>query len=108
MPPPSAAIELLHEQIADADTQWSLGTFGGIAEFSRDRDESVTLTQSATGAAAVTARGGIALGLSENCRPFAFECITKTSWSQRGCLLPAGRRVCDEPPHRADRTRCRS
>ena len=33
MPTPSATIDLLHEQIADADTQWSLGTFGGIAEF---------------------------------------------------------------------------
>jgi hypothetical protein len=86
MPPPTAAIDLLHQQIADADTQWSLGTFGGIAEFSRDRDESVTLTQSATGAAAVTARGGIAVELSENCRPFAFECITKASWSQRVAL----------------------
>jgi hypothetical protein len=90
MPPPSAAIDLLHRQIADADTQWSLGTFGGIAEFSRDRDEKVALTQSATGAAAVTARGGIAIDLSDNCRPFAFECITKASWSQRVALcLPA-------------------
>jgi hypothetical protein len=90
MPIPSATIDLLHEQIADADTQWSLGTFGGIAEFSRDRDEKVTLTQSATGAAAVTARGGIAINLSDQCRPFAFECITKTSWSQRVALcLPA-------------------
>ncbi len=52
----SAAIDLLHAQIADADTQWSLGTFGGIAEFSRDRDEMVRLTQSATGAAAVSRR----------------------------------------------------
>jgi hypothetical protein len=65
MPPPSAAVELLHEQITDADAQWSLGTFGGIAEFSRDRDEKVRLTQSATGATAVTARGGIAVELSE-------------------------------------------
>jgi hypothetical protein len=79
----SAATDLLHEQIADADTQWSLGTFGGIAEFSRDRDESATLTQSATGAAAITARGGICIELSDDCRLFAFECITKTSWSQR-------------------------
>ena len=38
------AIDLLHAQIADTDTQWSLGTFGGIAEFSRDRDEEVRLT----------------------------------------------------------------
>jgi hypothetical protein len=90
MPVPSAAIDLLHEQIADADTQWSLGTFGGVAEFSRDRDERVHLTQSATGAAAVTARGGIAIELSEHCRPFAFECITRTSWSRRVAFcLPA-------------------
>jgi hypothetical protein len=86
-----AAIDLLHAQIADADTQWSLGTFGGIAEFSRDRDEKVRLTQSAAGAAAVTARGGIAIELSDDCRPFAFECITRSSWSQRVALcLPAG------------------
>jgi hypothetical protein len=90
MATPSAAIDLLHAQIADADTQWSLGTFGGIAEFSRDRGEKVRLTQSATGAAAVTARGGIAIELSDSCRPFAIECITKASWSQRVALcLPA-------------------
>jgi uncharacterized protein DUF6925 len=88
----SAAIDLLHQQIADADTQWSLGTFGGIAEFSRDRDEEVCLTQSATGAAAVTARGGIAIDLPGDCRPFAFECITRSDWSQRVAFcLPAER-----------------
>jgi hypothetical protein len=91
MPPSSAAIDLLHQQIADADTQWSLGTFGGIAEFLRERDEKVRLTQSATGAAAVTTRGGIAIELSDDCRPFAFECITRSSWSQQVALcLPAG------------------
>jgi hypothetical protein len=82
----SAAIDLLHAHIADADTQWSLGTFGGIAEFSRDRDEKVSLTRSETGAAAVTARGGIAIDLSDDCRPFAFECITRSGWSQRVAL----------------------
>jgi hypothetical protein len=90
MPPPTAIVDLLHEQMADADTQWSLGTFGGIAEFSRDPDEAVSLTQSATGATAVTARGGIAIDLSDGCRPFAFECITRTGWSQRVAFcLPA-------------------
>jgi hypothetical protein len=87
----SAAIDLLHAQIVDAGTQWSLGTFGGIAEFSCDRDEEVSLTRSETGAAAVTTRGGIAIELSDDCRPFAFECITRSSWSQRVALcLPAG------------------
>jgi Family of unknown function (DUF6925) len=90
MSTPAAAIDLLHRQIADADTQWSLGAFGGIAEFSRDRDEKASLTQSATGAAAVTARGAIAIDLSEGCRPFASEGITRTGWSQRVALcLPA-------------------
>src|SRR4051812_22159445 len=87
----SEAIDLLHAQIADPDTQWSLGTFGGLAEFSRGRDEQVRLTQWATGASAVTALGGIAIELSGDCRPFAFECITQSSWSQRVALcLPAG------------------
>src|ERR1700712_4746569 len=86
----SAAVDLLHAQIADADTQWSLGTFGGIAEFSRDRDEKVTLTQSATGASAVTPRGGVTIEFSDSCRPVASESITKAGWSQRVALcLPA-------------------
>jgi hypothetical protein len=86
----SAAVDLLHAQIAEPDTQWSLGTFGGIAEFSRDHDEMVRLTQSETGAAAVTTRGGIAIELTDGCRPFAFECITRSSWTQRVALcLPA-------------------
>src|ERR1043166_1899341 len=90
MSAPNAAIELLQQQIADADTQWSLGTFGGIAEFSRERDETVSLTQSATGASAVTARGGIAIDLPDACRPFAFETITRSAWSERIALcLPA-------------------
>ena len=92
MPIANAAIQLLHQQIADADTQWSLGTFGGIAEFSRDREEDVRLTQSATGASAVTARGGIAIDLPDACRPFAFETITRSAWSQRVALCqPADR-----------------
>jgi hypothetical protein len=88
---PSATFELLHRQIADADTQWSLGTFGGIAEFSRGRDEPVSLSQSPDGVSAVTARGGIAITCNDGIRPFASESITKkTGWSHRIALcLPA-------------------
>jgi hypothetical protein len=42
----TAAADLLHREIANPDTQWSLGTFGAIAEFARDRDEPVRLTRS--------------------------------------------------------------
>ena len=33
----------LADRLADAETAWSLGTFGAIAEFTRDADETATL-----------------------------------------------------------------
>jgi len=86
----TAAIDLLHREISNPDTQWSLGTFGAIAEFSRGHDEPVLLTQSDYGASAVTARGGIAIKHRPRSRLFASESITKTGWNQRIALcLPA-------------------
>jgi hypothetical protein len=84
---------LLGAQIADAETQWSLGTFGAIAEFSRDADEPVALTQDDDASlAAVTERGGIRIALRSDMRAFAFETITKESWNHRIALcLPADR-----------------
>jgi len=90
MTAPSAAIDLLHREISNPDTQWSLGTFGAIAEFSRDRDEPVRVIQSAEEISAVTARGGIAIRPHPDSRPFASEGITRTGWNQRIALcLPA-------------------
>ncbi|UPK04589.1 hypothetical protein [Bradyrhizobium sp. 170] len=86
----AAAIDLLQREIANPDTQWSLGTFGAIAEFSRDHDEPVRLVQSAEAVSAVTARGGIVLKPHAAIRAFASEGITKTGWNQRVALcLPA-------------------
>ncbi len=82
----AAAIDLLQREISNPDTQWSLGTFGAIAEFSRDHDEPVRLVQSAEGVSAVTPRGGIALKSHAAIRPFASESITKTGWNQRVAL----------------------
>jgi hypothetical protein len=82
----TATIELLHRQIADPDTQWSLGTFGAIAEFSRDRDEPVSLRQSDHGVSAVTARGGLAIRADPRNRAFASESVTRTGWNQRIAL----------------------
>jgi hypothetical protein len=87
----AAVVDLLHREIADPDAQWSLGTFGAIAEFSRDHDEPVRLVQSAEAVSAVTARGGIALKPDAAIRAFASEGITKTGWNQRIALcLPQG------------------
>jgi len=86
MTAPDAASDLLDREIANPDTQWSLGTFGAIAEFSRYRDEAVVLSRSSEAVSAVTARGGIALRLHAGCRPFASESTTRTGWNQRIAL----------------------
>ena len=82
----AAAIDLLQREISNPDTQWSLGTFGAIAEFSRDHDEPVRLVQSTEAVSAVTPRGGIALKPHASIRPFASEGITKAGWNQRIAL----------------------
>jgi hypothetical protein len=78
--------KLLNEQIHNPDTQWSFGTFGGIAEFCRDRDEPVKLTASVTKIAAVTERGGVTVQMVEELRPFASESITRLNWGHRVAL----------------------
>lgn len=76
-------IDLISGQIADPEAQWSLGTFGAIAEFSRDAGEPAALATSETSASAVTPRGGIRIDAREGLRPFAFETVTTQAWSQR-------------------------
>jgi len=78
--------------MADAETQWSLGTFGAIAEFARDPDEPVTLKCRAKVLMAVTERGGIRIAPSARMRLFAFETTTRESWSPRVAVcLPQDR-----------------
>lgn len=77
---------LITEQIENPDTQWSVGTFGGIAEFSRDVDEHVSHVATAEGVSAFTKRGGIAIQFRDAIRPFASESITKLGWSHRVAL----------------------
>jgi hypothetical protein len=76
----------LATQMASAETQWSLGTFGAIAEFSRDADEPVALARNDASLEAVTDRGAIRLDLRANMRPVAFETTTKASWNHRIAL----------------------
>lgn len=82
----ATTIDLLQREIANPDTQWSLGTFGAIAEFSRDHDEPVALGQSGDTVSAVTGRGAILLKHHARSRPFASEGITKSGWNQRIAL----------------------
>ena len=86
MTPLPGAVALLRQGIADPDTQWSLGTFGAIAEFSRDEDEPARIGMTANTLSAVTERGGIAIRPHPALRPFASESITKSGWNQRVAL----------------------
>ena len=79
----ASAFEVIADQLADPEAQWSLGTFGAIAEFMRDADEPAEVVREEPVAAVVTPRGGIRLEVRPGLRPIAFETITTQSWSQR-------------------------
>jgi hypothetical protein len=78
--------DLIATHIENPDTQWSLGTFGGIAEFARDRGEDVAIELGDRSLSAVTARGGIRIAPSEAMTPFASESITRLGWAHRVSL----------------------
>jgi hypothetical protein len=79
-------MDLLTGQLANAATQWSLGTFGAVAEFSRDATEPVQLTTTETEIAAVTDRGSIAIRFVDGVRLFASESVTRDGWNHRVAL----------------------
>ena len=79
-------VEFLAEQVADSEVAWSLGTFGAIAEFTRDADEPVVLDRADGSISAVTARGALRITLHPKVRPIASESPTRESWSHRVAL----------------------
>jgi hypothetical protein len=92
MTDPQTIAAFLAGQIADAETQWSLGTFGAIAEFARDPGEPVELVRDGTSLSAKTARGGVRIEVRPDLRLVAFETTTKASWNHRVALcLPEDR-----------------
>jgi len=79
----AGAFDLIAEQLADAEAQWSLGTFGAIAEFMRDPDEPAEIQHGEMSVSVVTPRGGLRLLAHPDVRPVAFETIATQGWSQR-------------------------
>ncbi|HET7851103.1 MAG TPA: hypothetical protein VFL51_18800 [Pseudolabrys sp.] len=77
---------ILAAQLSDSDSHWALGTFGAIAEFTRERGEDARLGLSSSVMSAVTARGGIRISLCEGLQPVAFETASKASWNQNFSL----------------------
>ena len=86
------AFEFLAGQLINAEAQWSLGTFGAIAEFARDLDEPFTFHRGKASLALITGRGGIRIKPPADMRLVAFETTTRESWSNRVALcLPDDR-----------------
>lgn len=79
-------VKFLAEQAADSEVAWSLGTFGAIAEFTRDADEPVAIYRDDVSMAVVTARGGLCIASLPDLRPIASESLTKEGWSHRVAL----------------------
>jgi hypothetical protein len=85
-------LDLLADQMADPETQWSLGTFGAIAEFARDADEPGSLSRTDRAVRAVTDRGGICIEAVAGLRPAASETAVGNGWNHRLALcLPEAR-----------------
>jgi hypothetical protein len=82
----SDVIDFLAGQLADAETAWSIGGFGAIAEFMRGADEAVTLQCEECSVSALTARGGLRIEAHDEVRPIASESLTSKSWSHRVAL----------------------
>ena len=82
--------EFLHAQLGDCENHWSVGSFGALAEFTRDPDEPVAVTRPADHAlSAVTGRGGIRIVPLPEMRLLASESATRESWSHRVALCLA-------------------
>jgi len=50
-------LDLIAGQVADVETAWSIGTFGAIAEFTRDAEETAAFDRGTGAVSVVTARG---------------------------------------------------
>ncbi len=79
-------LDFLAGQLADTETAWSLGTFGAIAEFTRDADEAAELHRDNGTISVVTARGGLRIAAHRELRPVASGSLTTESWSHRVAL----------------------
>jgi hypothetical protein len=76
-------LDFLSDRLPDSATGWSIGTFGAIAEFTRDPDEAAEICRIERAISAVTARGGLRVVADQGLRLIASESPTSESWTHR-------------------------
>lgn len=79
-------MDLLATQLADSEAGWSVGTFGAIAEFTREPGETFDLDRSRNRISVVTEKGGIRIVSRPDLRLIASESPTTDGWSHRIAL----------------------
>jgi hypothetical protein len=95
--------EFLASQMINAETQWSLGTFGAIAEFMRDLDEPFTFQRGKASLTVTTVRGGMRIKPPAEMRLVAFRDADTGKLEQSRGALSAGTPVWHGQAHRSDR-----
>ncbi|MFQ5618333.1 MAG: hypothetical protein ACE5FR_05105 [Rhodospirillales bacterium] len=70
---PEGAVPVIHRHLLSAASGWSIGTFGALAEFSRDADEPAEIARTHAGGRVATARGALRIGLKNGVRVVARE-----------------------------------
>jgi hypothetical protein len=86
MTAPNDVAALVAVHVRDPGSQWSIGTFGAIAEFMRDPDEPAEHVIGDGASSIVTARGALRFDTLAGVRPVASESVTTQSWNQRVAL----------------------
>lgn len=71
----STIVDVVHRHMEKPSTSWSIGSFGAIAEFHMDPDETVTRDLSASGGSILTERGGINIDLRTECQAAPYEIL---------------------------------
>jgi hypothetical protein len=79
-------MNFLSDQIEDVEAGWSVGTFGAIAEFTRDPGELVRQERTRDRVSVVTDKGGLGIAPRPGLRLIASETPTSESWAHRIAL----------------------
>ena len=78
----TAYFDLAADLAADSANGWSIGSFGAIGEFVRDRGEEAIIRQETRSLEVVTSRGGLRIAPSQHLAPIAWDSLSSDgeSW----------------------------
>jgi len=82
--PMTTIAKILRQYLDDPETEWSLGTFGAIAEFHRDADEAAAIEKRKQSISLITARAAISVVDHPQTTLLPYETLSKipTAWGQ--------------------------